>query len=57
MVSGLLDYEKTVHNLLKMHPLNPSTGSGRTGWASFVEWAEDEIGDHMPAGACPPQIL
>jgi hypothetical protein len=50
-------YEMAVHNLLKMRPFNPSTSSGRTGWASIVDWAEEELGDRMPAGAHPPQIL
>jgi len=31
-----VDYEKTVHNLLKMRPFNPSTSSGRTG--CIEEW-------------------
>src|SRR3990167_4077096 len=31
-----VDYEKTAHNLLKMRPFNPSTGSGRTGWLRLL---------------------
>jgi len=31
-----VDYEKTLHNLLKMRPFNPSTGSGRTGWLRLL---------------------
>jgi hypothetical protein len=37
-------YEKAVHNLLKMRPFNPSTGSRRTGWLRLLverrSWVE-----------------
>ena len=47
-------YEKAAQHWLK---IRPSTGSGRTGWVSLVDGAEEEVSDRMPAGAHPPQIL